>query len=159
MHSAVRLNTPYGPSWRAISAGTRHGRADQHAAMRGAIQAAVKTELTAALDAGRYERRDSWLGCRHGTKARTLSGPTGALRSRSAGSRIVAVVCVLADKQKEVAELALCGRETYEVSKARQDGLAGWGLKPRCSASSTATPACGALPHSPQNRPRAIHAD
>jgi hypothetical protein len=51
-----------------------------HAAVRGAIEAAVEAELAATLGAGRYERCDSRQGYRNGTKTRTLSGPTGALR-------------------------------------------------------------------------------
>jgi transposase-like protein len=50
-----------------------------HAAVRGAIEAAVEAELAETLGAGRYERRGSRLGYRNGTKARTLSGPTGAV--------------------------------------------------------------------------------
>jgi transposase-like protein len=50
-----------------------------HAAVRGAIEAAVEAELAETLGAGRYERRGSRQGYRNGTKARTLSGPTGAV--------------------------------------------------------------------------------
>ena len=50
-----------------------------HAAVRRAIEVAVDEELTAALGAGAYERGDTRRGYRHGTKARTLTGPTGPL--------------------------------------------------------------------------------
>jgi len=50
-----------------------------HAAVRGAIEAAVEAELAAVLGVGRYERRDTRQGYRNWTKTRTLSGPTGAM--------------------------------------------------------------------------------
>ena len=48
-----------------------------HAAVRVAIEAAVKEELAGALGAERYEREDARRGYRNGTKERTLTGPTG----------------------------------------------------------------------------------
>lgn len=48
-----------------------------HAAVRRAIQVAVYEEPAAALGAAPYERRGSRAGYRNGTKARTLTGPTG----------------------------------------------------------------------------------
>ena len=50
-----------------------------HAAVRHAIEVAVDEELTAALGARPYERRGGRGGYRNGTKARTLTGPTGPL--------------------------------------------------------------------------------
>jgi putative transposase len=50
-----------------------------HAAVRHAIEVAVDEELTAALGARPYERGGSRGGYRNGTKARTLTGPTGPL--------------------------------------------------------------------------------
>ncbi|HEV8673480.1 MAG TPA: IS256 family transposase [Methylomirabilota bacterium] len=50
-----------------------------HAAVRRAIEVAVDEELTAALGARPYERGDARGGYRNGTKARTLTGPTGPL--------------------------------------------------------------------------------
>jgi transposase-like protein len=50
-----------------------------HAAVRHAIEVAVDEELTAALGARPYERGGDRGGYRNGTKARTLTGPTGPL--------------------------------------------------------------------------------
>jgi putative transposase len=50
-----------------------------HTAVRHAIEVAVDEELTAALGAPRYGRGGSRSGYRHGTKPRTLTGPTGPL--------------------------------------------------------------------------------
>ena len=50
-----------------------------HAAVRHAIEVAVDEELTAALGARPYERGSGRGGYRNGTKARTLTGPTGPL--------------------------------------------------------------------------------
>jgi transposase-like protein len=50
-----------------------------HQYVREAIEIAVHEELAAALGAARYERNDARLGYRNGTKARTLTGPTGPL--------------------------------------------------------------------------------
>ena len=50
-----------------------------HAAVRHAIEVAVDEELTAALGARPYERGGGRGRYRHGTKARTLTGPTGPL--------------------------------------------------------------------------------
>jgi putative transposase len=50
-----------------------------HAAVRRAIEVAVDEELTAALGARPYERGGGRGGYRNGTKARTLTGPTGPL--------------------------------------------------------------------------------
>jgi putative transposase len=50
-----------------------------HAAVRHAIEVAVDEELTAALGARPYERSGGRGGYRNGTKARTLTGPTGPL--------------------------------------------------------------------------------
>jgi putative transposase len=50
-----------------------------HAHVREAIETAVHEELAAALGATRYERSDARIGYRNGTKARTLTGPTGPL--------------------------------------------------------------------------------
>jgi transposase-like protein len=50
-----------------------------HAAVRRAIEVAVDEELTAALGVGAYERGGARCGYRHGTKARTVTGPTGPL--------------------------------------------------------------------------------
>jgi transposase-like protein len=50
-----------------------------HAAVRHAIEVAVDEELTAALGAEAYQRGSARCGYRHGTKARTLTGPTGPL--------------------------------------------------------------------------------
>jgi transposase-like protein len=50
-----------------------------HAAVRRAIEVAVDEELTAALGAEAYERGGGRCGYRHGTKARTLTGPTGPM--------------------------------------------------------------------------------
>ena len=50
-----------------------------HAAVRHAIEVAVDEELTAALGARPYERGGGRGGYRNGTKARTLTGPTGPL--------------------------------------------------------------------------------
>jgi len=50
-----------------------------HTAVRRAIEVAVDEELTGALGAAPYERGDHRCGYRHGTKARTLMGPTGPL--------------------------------------------------------------------------------
>ena len=50
-----------------------------HAAVRRAIEVAVDEELTAALGARPYERDGDRGGYRNGTKARTLTGPTGPL--------------------------------------------------------------------------------
>lgn len=48
-----------------------------HAQVRVAIEAAVHEELAVTLGAGRYERQGERHGYRNGTKARTLTGPTG----------------------------------------------------------------------------------
>src|SRR2546425_3570659 len=48
-----------------------------HQHVRAAIETAVHEELRAALAAARYERSDVRRGYRNGTKARTLTGPTG----------------------------------------------------------------------------------
>jgi putative transposase len=50
-----------------------------HAYVREAIETAVHEELAAVLGAGRYERVETRVGYRNGTKARTLTGPTGPL--------------------------------------------------------------------------------
>jgi len=50
-----------------------------HAAVRRAIEVAVDEELTAALEAGPYQRTEGRRGYRNGTKPRTLTGPTGPL--------------------------------------------------------------------------------
>ncbi len=50
-----------------------------HAAVRCAIEVAVHEELAATLGATPYERCRSRCGYRNGTKARTLTGPTGPL--------------------------------------------------------------------------------
>jgi putative transposase len=50
-----------------------------HAQVRVAIETAVHEELAMALGAGRYERRDERCGYRNGSRARTLTGPTGPL--------------------------------------------------------------------------------
>jgi len=50
-----------------------------HAQVRGAIEAAVHEELAAALAAAPYERSETRRGYRNGSKARTLTGPTGPL--------------------------------------------------------------------------------
>jgi putative transposase len=48
-----------------------------HQHVRLAIETAVHEELRAALGATPYERSDIRRGYRNGTKARTLTGPTG----------------------------------------------------------------------------------
>jgi putative transposase len=48
-----------------------------HEAVRKKIEEAVEAELEAALGAGSYERRAGRSGYRHGSKVRTLTGPTG----------------------------------------------------------------------------------
>ena len=48
-----------------------------HAYVRQAIEMAVHEKLAGADGAGRYERTGDRLGYRNGTKARTLTGPTG----------------------------------------------------------------------------------
>src|SRR5947209_235 len=50
-----------------------------HQHVRVAIELAVHEELRAALGATPYERSDVRRGYRNGTKARTLTGPTGAV--------------------------------------------------------------------------------
>ena len=50
-----------------------------HAQVRGAIEAAVREELAAALGAAPYERNEVRRGHRNGVKRRTLTGPTGPL--------------------------------------------------------------------------------
>jgi len=50
-----------------------------HTYVREAIESAVHEQLAAALGAGRYERSRGPGGYRNGTKARTLTGPTGPL--------------------------------------------------------------------------------
>ena len=50
-----------------------------HQTVRRTIEQAVEEELRAALGAGPYERRHERSGYRNGTKARTLTGPTGPL--------------------------------------------------------------------------------
>lgn len=50
-----------------------------HTAVRRAIEVAVDEELTAALEAGPYQRTEGRRGYRNGTKPRTLTGPTGSL--------------------------------------------------------------------------------
>ncbi len=50
-----------------------------HAHVRQAIEVAVHEELLAALGAAPYERSGGRRGYRNGTKARTLTGPTGPL--------------------------------------------------------------------------------
>jgi len=66
------------------------GRAQEHALgslselihqhVRVAIEMAVHEELQAALGATPYERSDVRRGYRNGTKARTLTGPTGPVQ-------------------------------------------------------------------------------
>ena len=53
---------------------------DQH--IRVAIETAVHEELRAALGTTPYERSDLRRGYRNGTKARTLTGPTGSVERR-----------------------------------------------------------------------------
>src|SRR3989442_2491220 len=48
-----------------------------HQHVRIAIETAVHEELRAALGARSYERSDERRGYRNGTKARTLTGPSG----------------------------------------------------------------------------------
>jgi putative transposase len=60
-----------------------------HAAVRHAIEVAVDVELTAALGAPWYGRCGSRCGYRHGTKARTVSGPTGPLDLSVPRARVV----------------------------------------------------------------------
>src|SRR2546429_6716420 len=48
-----------------------------HQHVRLAIETAVHEELRAALGTSPYERSDVRRGYRNGTKARTLTGPTG----------------------------------------------------------------------------------
>ncbi len=48
-----------------------------HQHVRAAIEAAVHEELRAALGTSPYERSEARRGYRNGTKARTLTGPTG----------------------------------------------------------------------------------
>ena len=84
------------PPWQAATGGTRHGHEYQgrgassgasawlpqrliHQHVRVAIELAVHEELRAALGATPYERSDVRRGYRNGTKARTLTGPTGAV--------------------------------------------------------------------------------
>ena len=50
-----------------------------HAQVRRAIEAAVDEELAVALGAAPYERNGGRRGYRNGSKARTLTGPTGPL--------------------------------------------------------------------------------
>jgi transposase-like protein len=50
-----------------------------HAHVRRAIEVAVHEELLATLGAAPYERCEARRGYRNGTKARTLTGPTGPL--------------------------------------------------------------------------------
>src|SRR3989442_13448622 len=49
-----------------------------HQHVRIAIETAVHEELRAALGARSYERSDERRGYRNGTKARALTGPSGA---------------------------------------------------------------------------------
>jgi len=61
-----------------------------HQHVRVAIETAVHEELRAALGTTPYERSDVRRGYRNGTKARTLTGPTGPValmlpRATSAG--------------------------------------------------------------------------
>jgi putative transposase len=60
-----------------------------HAAVRHAIEVAVDVELTAALGAPWYGRCGSRCGYRNGTKARTVSGPTGPLDLSVPRARVV----------------------------------------------------------------------
>ena len=53
-----------------------------HAAVRGAIEAAVEAELATTLGAGRYERRDSRQGYRNGTKYWRATAPQPTMASR-----------------------------------------------------------------------------
>jgi transposase-like protein len=48
-----------------------------HQHVRAAIETAVEEELRAALGTARYERREVRRGYRNGTRARSLTGPTG----------------------------------------------------------------------------------
>jgi transposase-like protein len=52
-----------------------------HQHVRLAIETAVHEELRAALGTSPYERTEVRRGYRNGTKARTLTGPTGRSRS------------------------------------------------------------------------------
>jgi Transposase, Mutator family len=82
------------PPWQAATGATRHAEAYQqvdrthepapvslsgliHQHVRVAIETAVHEELRAALGTTPYERSDVRRGYRNGTKARTLTGPTG----------------------------------------------------------------------------------
>jgi transposase-like protein len=50
-----------------------------HATIRQTIEVAAHAELAAALGAARYARCDGRCGYRNGSRARTLTGPTGPL--------------------------------------------------------------------------------
>ena len=52
-----------------------------HQYVRAAIETAVREELRAALGTTPYERSEVRRGYRNGTKARTLTGPTGRSHS------------------------------------------------------------------------------
>ena len=60
-----------------------------HQAVRRTIEQAVEEELAVALGAGAYERRAARSGYRHGSKARTLSGPTGPVELQLPRGRVV----------------------------------------------------------------------
>ncbi len=109
-HSSGRMTTTYGPSCRTASGGTRHGRAYQQAGL-----AAWQTRPLGDLEVV-YAYLDAL-----------------ALRVRSRGKvvrvPVSAVVGVLADGQKGLVELDLCGGESYEAWKGCLDGLVGRGLK------------------------------
>lgn len=51
-----------------------------HEAVRRSIEAALDSELTAALGALRYQRQDGRSGYRNGTRTRSLGGPTGQMQ-------------------------------------------------------------------------------
>jgi transposase-like protein len=61
-----------------------------HAQVRVAIETAVHEELAVALGAGRYERQSERRGYRNGTKARTLTGPTGPVALTLPRARVAA---------------------------------------------------------------------
>jgi transposase-like protein len=59
-----------------------------HQAVRRTIEQVVEEELHAALGAGAYERRAERSGYRNGSKARTLTGPTGPVELRLPRGRL-----------------------------------------------------------------------
>jgi len=86
-----------------------------HQHVRLAIETAVHEELRVALRTSPYERRDIRRGYRNGTKARTLTGPTGPVALMLPGATLFGAA---GGKERKSAILPRYQRRMPEVNEA-----------------------------------------